>query len=399
VFPTAASRHIFGDPNPALMTASRRDFLRTTSLAGAALALRPAIGAAAGVSPSALAPRPAAAKKLLILGGTGFIGPNTVKYALARGHEVTILTRGRSATKVEGVEHIIADREGDLGVLSKRKWDSVLDNNARDYRWVQRSTKALKDSTDHYLFVSSISAYRSPPFSYATAADVRMDPIGEEAERFSPPANWKDGDPAPYGLTKALSENIVHDVFRGRNTVVRPGLIVGPTDPTDRWTYWPVRIDEGGEVLAPGNPRHASQVIDQRDLTEWIVRLAESRTTGDFNATGPATRLTMAEMLAGCRAVTSAPVSFTWVSEDFLAEQKVAIWSEIPAWAPGDILTYVDVSRAIKAGLTYRPLADTARDTIAWDKGRPAAERAKRAAGLTRAREAELLALWHKRGK
>jgi 2'-hydroxyisoflavone reductase len=173
-------------------------------------------------------------------------------------------------------------------------------------------------------------------------------------------------------------------------------LIVGPTDPTDRWTYWPVRVDEGGEVLAPGNPNHSSQVIDQRDLTEWIVRLAESGTMGDFNATGPATRLTFAEMLAGCRAVTSAPVSLTWVSEDFLAAQKVAIWSQIPAWAPGDLLMYVDVSRAVAAGLTYRPLADTARDTIEWDKARPAAERAKRAAGISRAREQELLALWRR---
>ncbi len=382
------------------MTDSRRDFLRTGAVLGAALALRPSLGRATGTATQLAAsrqdtPRAGAAKKLLILGGTGFIGPNTVKYALARGHEVTILTRGRSATKVDGVEHIIADREGDLGVLSTRKWDAVLDNNARDYRWVQRSTKALRNATDHYLFVSSISAYRMPGMSYATAGDVRMQPLGEGTERFEPPANWKDGDEAPYGLTKAISENIVHEAFRGRATVVRPGLIVGPGDPTDRWTYWPVRIDEGGEMLAPGNPNHSSQVIDQRDLTEWIVRLAESGTTGDFNATGPATRLTFGEMLAGCRAVTSSPVRFTWVSEDFLAAQKVAIWSELPAWAPGDPLMYVDVSRAVAAGLTYRPLADTARDTLAWDKARPAAERAKRAAGMTRAREQELLTRWH----
>lgn len=385
------------------MHGSRRHFLRTGSLVGAALALRPTLGEAAAApaaapAPNATPPRPGAAKKLLILGGTGFIGPNTVKYALARGHEVTILTRGRSATKVDGVEHIIADREGDMGILSRRKWDAVLDNNARDYRWVQRSTKALRDSTGHYLFVSSISAYRTPAMSYAAGGNVLMTPTPETYERFAPPPGWKDGDEAPYGLTKALSENIVHEVFPGRATIVRPGLIVGPTDPTDRWTYWPVRVDEGGEVLAPGNPNHSSQVIDQRDLTEWIVRLAESGTMGDFNATGPATRLTFVEMLAGCRAVTSAPVRFTWVSEEFLAEQKVAIWSEIPAWVPGDPLMYVDVSRAVAAGLTYRPLADTARDTVEWDKSRPAAERAKRAAGLTRAREAELLALWHKRG-
>lgn len=282
-------------------------------------------------------------------------------------------------------------------MLSSRRWDAVLDNNARDYRWVARSVKALRDSTPHYLFVSSISAYKTDNMSYASANDVRMVPLDESHERFAPPPGFKDGDEAPYGLTKAISENLVHEAFPGRSTIVRPGLIVGPTDPTDRFTYWPVRVDEGGEVLAPGNPNHASQVIDQRDLTEWIVRLAENGTKGDFNATGPATRMTFAEMLAGCRAVTSAPVSFTWVPESFLAEQKVRIWSEIPAWAPGDPLMYVSVARAVAAGLTYRPFAVTALDTIVWDKGRPAAERAKRAAGISRAREAELLALWKKR--
>jgi 2'-hydroxyisoflavone reductase len=156
-------------------------------------------------------------------------------------------------------------------------------------------------------------------------------------------------------------------------------------------------VDEGGEVLAPGNPAHSSQVIDQRDLTEWLVRLAENGTTGDFNATGPATRLTVGEMLAACRAVTSAPVRFTWVPESFLAEQQVRIWSELPAWAPGDPLMSVSAARAVAAGLTYRPLAVTALDTLAWDKARPAAERAQRAAGMTRAREAELLALWKQR--
>ncbi|MBC7895951.1 MAG: NAD-dependent epimerase/dehydratase family protein, partial [Cytophagaceae bacterium] len=285
------------------MTPSRRDFLRTTSLAGTALALGPAVRVASQAN-AASVPAPTtsvAPKKLLILGGTGFIGPNMVKYALARGHEVTILTRGRSATKVDGVEHITADREGDLGMLSKRKWDVVLDNNARDYRWVTRSVKALKDSTGHYLFVSSISAYKTPGFSYATAGQVRTVPVEESFERFAPAGDFKDGVEAPYGLSKAMSENFVHANFPSGTTVVRPGLIVGPGDPTDRFTYWPVRIDEGGEVLAPGNPDHASQVIDQRDLTEWIVRLAENGVKGDFNATGPGTRMSMLEMLAGCR--------------------------------------------------------------------------------------------------
>jgi 2'-hydroxyisoflavone reductase len=380
------------------MTASRRDFLLTAAAAGAGVALGSGRTLASRPARAPAKPGGSAPKSILILGGTGFIGPHMVRYAVERGHEVTILTRGRSQTKVERVEHLIADREGDLGVLSRRRWDVVLDNNARDYRWVTRSTRALKDATGLYLFVSSISAYRTDAMSYATAGRVLESPIiDERAERFTPPATWKDGDQAPYGLSKAIAENLVHAAFPGRATIVRPGLIVGPTDPTDRFTYWPVRIDEGGEVLAPGNPNHASQVIDQRDLTEWIVRLAENGTTGDFNATGPVTRMSMAEMLYGCRAVTAAPVSFTWVPEDFLAEQKVAVWTQVPAWAPGDPLMYVSVQRAVEAGLTFRPLALTALDTIQWDKARPAAERAKRAAGMSRAREAELLSLWRRR--
>jgi len=387
------------------MSPTRREFLRTAGLAGVGATVVPAMASAAapflGEAPlPTLGPRwseSVAPKTLLILGGTGFIGPNTVKYALSRGHTVTILTRGRSATKVDGVEHIIADREGDLGMLSKRRWDAVLDNNARDYRWVQRSTRALRDSTAHYVFVSSISAYNLPGMSYSTASQVRTEALEETHELFPTPVTFKDGDELPYGPTKALSERLVHAAFPGRATIVRPGLIVGPTDTTDRFTYWPVRIHDGGEVLAPGNRDHSSQVIDQRDLTEWIVRLAESSTMGDFNATGPASRMTVAEMLAGCRAVTSTPVSFTWVPESFLAEQKVRIWSELPAWAPGDPLMYVSVKRAVAAGLTYRPLAVTARDTLEWDLSRPAADRAKRAAGMTRAREAELLALWKER--
>ena len=337
-----------------------------------------------------------APKTILILGGTGFIGPNTVKYAVARGHTVTILTRGKSETKVADVEHLIGDRDNDLSALAKRKWDVVLDNNARDYRWVDRSINALKDSTGHYLFVSSISAYKTDSMGYQFKDRVLAKPIiDEDSERFAPPATWKEGDVAPYGLTKALSENRCHAAFPGRTTIVRPGLIVGPTDPTDRFTYWPVRIDEGGEVLAPGNPNHAVQVIDQRDLTEWIVRLAENGTMGNFNATGPTGRMSIAEMLYGIRAVTAAPVSFTWVSESFLEEQKVAPWSDLPAWSPGEALMYVNVSRAVAAGLTFRPLAVTARDTIEWDKTRPAAERAKRAAGMSRTREKELLGTWH----
>lgn len=378
-----------------MTSTTRREFLGAAGLAGAGMTLLPRMASASITARPSSAP-----KSMLILGGTGFIGPHTVRTAIENGHEVSIFTRGRSQADLpDGVEQLVGDRNDDLTALEGRSWDVVIDNNARDYRWVQRSTEVLKDATDHYIFVSSISAYDlSTIGGYDLADQVVWEPfVDEDYQRFRPEEGWTDGEEAHYGLTKALSEDICHEVFPGRTTVVRPGLIVGPGDPTDRFTYWPVRIDQGGEVLAPGNPDHATQVIDQRDLTEWIVRLAEDGTMGDFNATGPGTRFSMAEMLYGIRAVTTAHVKFTWVSEDFLESQEIRPWGHMPAWMPGDGLSYVALDRAIEAGLTYRPFAQTAWETLEWDKTRPSEERANRNAGISLEREAEVLAAWHAR--
>jgi 2'-hydroxyisoflavone reductase len=336
-------------------------------------------------------------KRILILGGTGFIGPHTVQYAVERGHQVSIFTRGRrEAGLPEGVEQLVGDRNDDHSALEGRTWDVVLDNNAQDYRWVQKSTALLADATQHYVFVSSISAYALEGFGYENADRILREPVvDEDYPRIEPPEGWQDGDDAPYGLMKTLSENIVHAAFPGRAAIVRPGLIVGPGDPTDRFTYWPVRLDDGGEVLAPGNPDHANQVIDQRDLTEWIVRLAENGTTGDFNATGPAERMSMGSMLDQIGSVIETPYELTWVSESLLAAQGVAPWSDLPAWIPGDPLMLVDVRDAVAAGLTFRPMAVTSRDTLEWDKARPAEERANRRFGMSREREREVLEAWH----
>ena len=377
------------------MTPTRRDFLKTAGVVGAGLAL-----GGAGCSSQAnedSGPSTPASKRILILGGTGFIGPHMVRYAVERGHQVSIFTRGRSNAELPaGVEHLIGDRNDDHTTLEGRTWDVVLDNNTQDYRWVQTSTELLADAVDHYVFVSSISAYDLEGFGWENADRVLREPaVDEDHPRVPRPEGWADGDDAPYGLMKTLSEDIVHRAFPDRATVVRPGLIVGPGDPTDRFTYWPVRLDEGGEVLAPGNPDHANQIIDQRDLSEWIVRLAESGTTGDFNATGPGERLSMGSMLDQIGAATDGSYDLTWVPEGFLEEQGVAPWSDLPAWIPGDPLMFVDVSDAVAAGLTYRPLTVTAADTLAWDKTRPAEDRANRRFGMSREREREVLDAWH----
>lgn len=382
------------------MKPTRREFLEAMGALGAGLALGgaaacgPSSGDAAAGASSTVSP-----KRILIFGGTGFIGPHTVQHAVARGHEVSIFTRGRSDADIPDVEHLIGDRNDDHTALEGRTWDVVLDNNAQDYRWVQKSTALLADSVEHYLLVSSISAYQLESGRWNDPTQVLQERvIDEDYPRIEPPEGWADGDDAPYGLMKSLSEDIVREAFPGRATVVRPGLIVGPGDPTDRFTYWPVRLDEGGEVLAPGNPEHSAQVIDQRDLTEWIVRLAEGGVASDFNATGPAERMTMASMLAQAGEAARNPYELTWVEEPFLQAEGLRAWSDLPAWMPGSPLMFVDVSRANEAGLTYRPLPDTARDTLAWDETRPAAERADRQAGLDREREREVLARWHASG-
>lgn len=382
------------------MTPTRREFLRTTGVVGAGLAIGGSAACAGEASPDGAAgsavPTPAS-KRLLMLGGTGFIGPHMVRYAVERGHEVTIFTRGRSQVDLpDGVEHLVGDRNDDHTALEGREWDVVLDNNAQDYRWVQKSTALLADAAEQYIFVSSISAYALDGFGWDAAGRVMMEPlVDEDYARIDPPADWSDGDDAPYGLMKTLSENIVHAAFPDRTTVVRPGLIVGPGDLTDRFTYWPARMDGGGEVLAPGNPDHANQIIDQRDLTEWIVRLAENGTTGDYNGTGPGDRLSMGSMLEQVSAAIDTPHELTWVPSEFLQEHEVAPWSDLPSWIPGDPLMFVDVRDAVAAGLTFRSIAQTTRDLMEWDRARPPEERANRRFGMSRERELEVLAAWH----
>lgn len=391
-----------------MSSVDRRDFLKSACVVGGGLALgaHPAGAETVGPGSALIAPKGAppsksnqpTPKKLLILGGTGFIGPDTVRYAVDRGHEVTIFTRGRSQADIPDVEQLVGDRNDDLTALEGRTWDVVLDNNARDYRWVRLSTELLKDSAEHYLFVSSISAFSVGDMNLDGVTFPLARPIvDEDSPLFSRPDDFQEGQEAPYGLSKSLGEEACEAAFPGRTTIVRPGLIVGPGDPTDRFTYWPVRIDRGGEVLAPSDGSDPTQIIDVRDLTQWMVRLAETGTMGRFNATGPGTRRSMAEMLYGVRAITSSPGSITWVPLEFLSQHEVRPWSDMPAWIPNDPISFVSVQRAVAAGLTFRPLAETALDTLHFHQSRPEEEQNDLQAGLTPEREREVLAAWHSR--
>ena len=386
---------------------TRREFLATSAASGGALALglvprsaRAAMSAAqrAGAANAAVAPR---AIKLLILGGTGFIGPWQVRYAQQRGHEVTIFNRGRSAPGMfPGVEELTGDRDaGDLNALRGRRWDAVIDNSASQSdapRWVRESTALLRDAAEQYLFISTRSVYR----------DLSMVPATVDAPLLErDPANsYNGGEDFPYGLAKALAEGEVRRAFGERTTIVRPGLIVGPGDDTDRFTYWPVRIEKGGEVLAPGDPENDRvQVIDVRDLCEWVVRLCESRTYGTFMGIGPQNGRSMAEFLYGIAAVTTAPLTWTWVPREFLAEHRMRAYAEMPVWRPPTPgfqgFARFDLSREIAAGLTFRSLADTTTATLEFHHGRPAERQARLQAGTTLEREAEVLRAWHGRGR
>ena len=377
------------------MTTTRRDLLKLGALAAAASALP--LSAWAGDKPIARAKKPL---DILILGGTGFTGPFQVNYALARGHKITLFNRGkRPSPEWPGeVEQLHGDRNtGDLAALKGRKWDVCIDNPTSLPFWVRDAGQVLKGSVGHYLFISTISVY----------ADGSRPGMTEDA----PLAQYKGKDAMAetqetlradieglYGPLKALSEVEAHKQFGKRVTIVRPGYIVGPRDETDRFTYWPHRVAQGGEMLVPGDGSDPIQVIDGRDLGEWMIRLAENGTLGAFNAVGPKDLLSTTEMLRACERATGGKPAYTHVAPGFLEEKKI----ELPIWVSDESGPYagygaVSNARAVAAGLTYRPLDTTIRDLMAWFRGLPAERQAKLRAGITREQEAELLKEWHAR--
>lgn len=385
------------------MSLDRRTFLKHSALLGGAVGLGLPAAAQAftadGVRPLLYRPEAGSAQpkplRILILGGTGFIGPNQVEYALARKHNVTLFNRGKTnATLFPKVPRIIGDRNvaGGHDGLKKGTWDVVIDNPTRNPLWVRGAGDALKGRVGQYIFVSTISVFSDNSI-------IGMDESGP-LHKPGDPSVWASNDGANYGPNKVQCELDAKAQFgEDKVTIVRPGLIVGPGDLSDRFSYWPVRIDKGGEILAPGTPNDAVQYIDAEDLGQWMVRLAENHTIGTFNATGPKSPTNIAEMLYGIKAVTSSDAHFTWVAADFLAENQVRAWSDMPVWMPPTGRTAgfmaVNCSKAFAAGLTVRPLADTAKHTLDWYKTRPAAEQEKARAGLAPEKEKTVLAAWH----
>lgn len=357
---------------------TRREVLQGVASFAVGGAIAPALASQAGK------------RTLLILGGTGFIGPHLTQEAVRQGWKVTHFNRGKTAADgVPGVETLLGDRKGQLDTLRGRKWDAVVDDTGFIPKYVKMSAELLAPNVGYCLFISSISVYASfaKPNDEHSATGTLSDPDIEEITDTT------------YGPMKALCEQYTMEAFKGRVAVVRPGYIVGPLDRSDRFTYWPVRASRGGDMLAPGTPQDPIQVIDVRDLTAWMMMLVASRIRGVFNADSPPGAFTMGALIGACQhAAPQADTRVSWVPEDFLAAHWKPDDLDLPPWSPttGDTAgaSLTSVKAAVAAGLRSRPLEDTVRDTLAWFQSLPADRQAKLRAGLDPQKEAETLRLW-----
>lgn len=339
--------------------------------------------------------------KLLILGGTQFLGRHLVEAAAGRGHELTLFNRGTHNPELfPEVEKLRGDRDGGLDALRGRSWDAVVDTCGFVPRVVRDSAELLAGAVSLYVFISSISVYAD----FSRHVEDEGAPVGTLADE-----SVEEVTGETYGPLKVLCERAVEQALPGRSLTIRPGLIVGPHDTTVRFVYWPRRVARGGEVLAPGSPEQRVQFVDARDLAEWTVRVVEEGRTGVFNANGPDYPLTMGGLLDECKAVTGSDARFEWVDEGFLLEAGVEPWSELPLWLPAGDEKFrhfmsVNCDRAISAGLTFRPLAETIRDTFEWDEAREDKSPPADKGGVPTPdktprpeRERELLEEWHGR--
>lgn len=334
--------------------------------------------------------------KILLLGGTGFIGPHQLPYALARDHHVTVFNRGLTSRELpQGVEWLAGDREmGDYASLVGREFDVCIDNACSVPRWVRDAADVLAGHVRHYVFISTISVYADGSVPGQDESAAREQFHGPDAMAVTL-ADLR-ATPALYGSLKTRCEDEAHARYAGMATIIRPGLIVGPGDATDRFTYWPVRIARGGQVLAPplADP---IQIIDVRDLAEWTIRVAETHATGDFNAVGPAGVLTMGALLDASIKAASSDARIRSASAAFLSGQGVRPWQDLPVWIPGDGDTCGfhrrSNRRAVDAGLTFRPIAATVADTLTWWRQLSDTRQKSLKIGLTAEREATLLTL------
>lgn len=336
---------------------------------------------------------------ILILGGTRFLGRFLTEKALENGHAVTLFNRGKSNPELfPNVEKLIGDRDGNLEALHGRKWDAVIDTSGFLPWTVRQSLDGLTDSAGHYTFISSVSVYDEldeaeicENHAVGTLTPERIEELKGMA------AAQAIGE--HYGELKYLCEQEVEGVFAGRSLIVRPGLIVGPYDTTDRFSYWVNRIAKGGQVLAPGRRDKAVQFIDVRDLAEWIIGMIESGATGLYNATGPETRLTMEQFLITCAETIGNETELVWVDEKFLIGHEVNGWTDMPLWIPDSLnmegFLSIDIRKALAGGLTFHPLEETIRDTLAWESTQT--ETGKKA-GLDPDKEQAVLFDWNEKG-
>jgi 2'-hydroxyisoflavone reductase len=321
--------------------------------------------------------------KLLILGGTVFLGRHIAEIALERGHDLTLFNRGRTRPELfPEAEHLTGDRDGDLGALHGREWDAVIDTCGYFPRIVRQSVDLLRDAAGHYSFVSSLSAYEdfTQPGITEDSPVARMENAEDQTEITG----------ESYGPLKVLCEEAVQAGFGDRAFISRPGLIVGPHDPSDRFTYWPVRASQDDPLLCPGDPAARTQLIDVRDLAVWLLDMAEAKEGGVYNAVGPAQPLTMEAMIRGCCEGAGTSPELRWAPDELLLECEVAPWMGLPLWIP-EAEQAVSVERAVTKGLRFRPVAETAADTLAWWRELPDDRRQLRA-GIDDTKRAEVLA-------
>jgi 2'-hydroxyisoflavone reductase len=353
--------------------------------------LKTAAGTALAIAAGRLAAGEQRQKTLLILGGTGFIGPHLTEQALARGWKVTHFNRGKHDAEVENVETLLGDRKGQLDSLKGRSWDAVVDNTGYIPKYEKMSADLLAPNTGYCLYISSISAYASfeKPNDESSPRGVLANIDEEQITNDS------------YGPMKALCEDYVRQAYGARSSIVRPGYIVGPLDPTDRFTYWPVRVARGGEMAVPGTPADPIQIIDVRDLTRFMMDLVDRRVDGFFNAVTPPGSITMGGLIDSSKRISGADTRATWIDEDFVAsvlkpeEINFAPWGPMRGVEAGASLTGIRLS--VPQGLTSRPLDDTVRDTLAWHATRPAEKQAQLRSGLSVELETKLLAAWNAR--